>query len=69
MSRSDEPAKPAAEACTHLAEGDAGEGPGPAPVRHDSRTLFGRALVVEILHGGQVYRLRHTAQGKLILTK
>lgn len=43
-------------------------GPGPGP-RWDSRTLLGSASEVEIQHGDQVYRLRLTALGKLILTK
>jgi len=35
----------------------------------DSRTLLGQAEQAEIHHGDQVYRLRLTALGKLILTK
>jgi hemin uptake protein HemP len=35
----------------------------------DSRQLFGAAQEVLIHHAGQVYRLRHTLNGKLILTK
>lgn len=47
----------------------------PAPLgthdcpRWDSRTLLGQAAQAEIQHGDQVYRLRLTALGKLILTK
>jgi hemin uptake protein HemP len=41
----------------------------PAPAPLDSRTLFGAAREVLIHHAGQVYRLRHTLNGKLILTK
>lgn len=41
---------------------------GPCP-RWDSRTLLGQAEQAEIHHGDQVYRLRLTALGKLILTK
>lgn len=41
---------------------------GPWP-RWDSRTLLGQAEQAEIHHGDQVYRLRLTALGKLILTK
>ncbi len=37
--------------------------------RWDSRTLLGQAAQAEIRHGDQVYRLRLTALGKLILTK
>jgi hemin uptake protein HemP len=35
----------------------------------DSRMLLAGAAEVLIEHGGTIYRLRHTAQGKLILTK
>lgn len=37
--------------------------------RLNSRELFAGAKEVEIEHEGMVYRLRHTSQGKLILTK
>ncbi len=37
--------------------------------RIDSRELLGTAQEVEIKHTGQIYRLRLTALGKLILTK
>jgi len=41
-----------------------------APLRRiDSQALLGAAQEVEIIHRGQVYRLRRTALGKLILTK
>jgi hemin uptake protein HemP len=39
------------------------------PPQLDSRQLFGAAHEILIHHAGQVYRLRHTANGKLILTK
>lgn len=43
---------------------------GPAQARCiDSATLLGPRGEVFILHQQQVYRLRVTAQGKLILTK
>lgn len=42
--------------------------PGPAP-RVSSRSLLGGARELLIEHQQQVYRLRLTAQGKLILTK
>lgn len=43
---------------------------GPAQPRHiDSATLLGPRGEVFIVHQQQVYRLRVTAQGKLILTK
>jgi hemin uptake protein HemP len=37
--------------------------------RIDSRDLFVATREVTIAHGGEVYRLRLTAQNKLILTK
>jgi hemin uptake protein HemP len=40
-----------------------------APPVLDSRALFGAGREIHIDHLGQVYRLRHTANGKLILTK
>lgn len=51
--------------------------PNPASGRHvaivdhrlDSRDLFVATREVTITHGGDVYRLRLTAQNKLILTK
>lgn len=39
------------------------------PQRVDSRALLGGALEILIDHQQQTYRLRQTAQGKLILTK
>ena len=40
------------------------------PVRRiHSRELLGAAAEIEIEHAGQIYRLRRTALGKLILTK
>jgi hemin uptake protein HemP len=45
----------------------------PTPVarlrRINSRELLGAAQEVEISHTGQIYRLRLTVLGKLILTK
>ena len=38
-------------------------------LRLSSRVLLGGRQEVEIEHDGAVYRLRHTALGKLILTK
>jgi hemin uptake protein HemP len=37
--------------------------------RVDSRELFVATREIMIAHGGDVYRLRLTAQNKLILTK
>ena len=34
-----------------------------------SAELFAAGTVVEIDHEGEIYRLRHTRKGKLILTK
>lgn len=42
---------------------------GVAPARIESARLFGGAQEVHILHLGNVYRLKQTAQRKLILTK
>lgn len=42
---------------------------GTAVMRLDSRTLFRTAREVIIAHDGADYRLRLTANGKLILTK
>jgi hemin uptake protein HemP len=39
------------------------------PRRIDSKTLLGAAQEIEINHVGQIYRLRRTTLGKLILTK
>jgi len=41
----------------------------PTPPRLNSESLFGGRREIEIEHAGQVYRLRLTALGKLILTK
>lgn len=38
-------------------------------VQYGSRQLFGDALEVHIQHASQLYRLRVTSLGKLILTK
>lgn len=43
--------------------------PAPAAPRWQASQLLQRQREVEIEHGGQIYRLRLTAQGKLILTK
>lgn len=43
--------------------------PTPPIARLDSTTLLRGQTEVEIIHGGEVYRLRHTRAGKLILTK
>nr|WP_328798945.1 hemin uptake protein HemP [Rhodovarius lipocyclicus] len=38
-------------------------------LRLDAEVLFRAGPEVEILHAGEVYRLRRTRLGKLILTK
>lgn len=43
--------------------------PQQAPSCVSSEELLGRAGVLEILHGGERYRLQRTRSGKLILTK
>ncbi len=43
--------------------------PTTAPRQVDSRALFAGASELHIAHAGQLYRLRRTALGKLILTK
>jgi len=43
--------------------------PPPAVPRLDSQALLRGQVEVEIVHGQEVYRLRHTRAGKLILTK
>ena len=40
-----------------------------APRALDSAALLGAKGEVEITHQGEIYRLRRTRQGKLILTK
>lgn len=45
------------------------ESPPPPAPRIDSQSLLRGQVEVEILHGQEVYRLRHTRAGKLILTK
>jgi hemin uptake protein HemP len=40
-----------------------------APLEMDSQVLMGGRKEMLIRHAGEVYRLRVTAQGKLILTK
>ena len=47
----------------------AGVSPHAAVRRIPSAELFASGAVVEIEHDGEIYRLRHTRRGKLILTK
>ena len=41
----------------------------PRPGRVRFADLAGEAVEVEVEHAGQIYRLRRTRQGKLLLTK
>jgi hemin uptake protein HemP len=53
-------------------DGSAAGAPRMIPVRDnriDSRDLFVGTREIAIVHGGEAYRLRLTAQNKLILTK
>ena len=43
--------------------------PSPAPLVLDSAGLLRGQREIQIRHGGEVYRLRHTRNDKLILTK
>lgn len=56
------------QAATHAATAAVRVGPDGFR-RIDGAELFGSEREVLILHGGQAYRLRITASGKLILTK
>ena len=57
------------DASTRQRSAAASSPPG-APLRRiNSRELLGAAQEIEISHTGQIYRLRLTALGKLILTK
>ncbi|MCW5609319.1 MAG: hemin uptake protein HemP [Rubrivivax sp.] len=71
MQHHDTPGRPAAAAAGALrAEPAVAERPRPlAPPRLRSPDLFGNAVEIEIEHDAQVYRLRKTSLGKLILTK
>jgi hemin uptake protein HemP len=51
----------------HPAAGPAAPAP-LSPPRYDSRALFGDSREIVIAHNTRAYRLRVTAQGKLILT-
>ena len=58
-------------ALAHPAATDAASAPPPAAARESWRSeeLLGNKTEVLILHGTEVYRLRRTRQGKLILYK
>lgn len=45
------------------------DAPDPRPARFDSRTLLRGHREILIEHAGETYRLRHTRNDKLILTK
>ncbi len=59
-----EPSERRGEATTHTAGSDGGT----SARRFSLVELFGRAQEVIIEHNGRDYRLRLTAQGKLLLT-
>lgn len=60
LDRDPPPSRAAAPSDAHVA----------TPVRRiHSRELLGAAAEIEIEHAGQIYRLRRTSLGKLILTK
>lgn len=48
---------------------DDASAPPPAAAAVDSAALLAGRSEVQIIHGGEVYRLRCTRAGKLILTK
>jgi hemin uptake protein HemP len=50
-------------------EPDESEQPTPGRESWRSEELLGERTEVQIVHGGEVYRLRRTRQGKLILCK
>lgn len=60
---------PAGEQSKAALSDPAAAGTRPGIRRIDSTELFNGAPEVEIEHQGQVYRLRRTSLGKLILTK
>ena len=51
------------------AQSTSGVSPDDSVRRILSADLFSAGAVVEIEHGREIYRLRHTRKGKLILTK
>lgn len=64
-----EPARAGHAAAPHGADPVARAADPPAPRRLASADLFAGTREVQIEHGQQIYRLRRTALGKLILTK
>lgn len=62
VARSHEAAPAESASITHLA-------PAPAEVVLDSKRLLDGQREIRIRHGNEVYRLRHTRNDKLILTK
>ncbi|MBT9494259.1 MAG: hemin uptake protein HemP [Paucibacter sp.] len=66
--------EPVAALSSHLEDGahlqdSPPEADNPARKRISSAVLLGSEREIEIQHGAQLYRLRLTALGKLILTK
>lgn len=57
------------DSATLGADDVAAQPPRPAPRRLESAALLAGAREIEIDHHGELYRLRCTSKGKLILTK
>lgn len=72
MTRAEISPKTSAETSSDTGSADAGASPvavGPAMPVFDSAGLLQGGREVLIRHGGECYRLRHTRNDKLILTK
>lgn len=69
MQRHDTPTLPATATAARAADPADERARPPATPRLRSPDLFGGAVEIEIEHDRQVYRLRKTSLGKLILTK
>ncbi len=65
--QSDLPAEPASASAAPVASPLAGEALFPKIIKFDSLARCGDEIWIE--NNGQIYRLRRTRQGKLILTK
>jgi hemin uptake protein HemP len=67
MTDGDNPARPSRRSL----QAQAGQEPTrrPVPRQIDSRELLQEARELQILHGGEVYRLQVTSRGRLILVK
>ena len=60
---------PGPASASEVTQPSAGDGPATRERILDSATLLQSARSVLISHGGELYRLQATRQGKLILTK